>query len=182
MADSVSDPDYYIFTLTGWCSADVAPTDGNCDSNTSQAFRMLNVKNPNLLTSNISPLSWKLLTATSLGYFIDGKNANLKPTPALEGVNITIVSIQIDSLTVRTSALMTWTFTPNSNLPATSSIALNIPEGFSLPTTPAYCQQILPANRSLSCSVNTNNGFLTSVVFTNPCNSTNCTTSTLLSY
>lgn len=80
------------------------------------------------------------MTANSIGYYVDGMNKNLKPTPNLEGVNITIVSLQIDTLVVKTSALMTWTFIPNSNLPNTSSIALNIPEGFAVyPGSPTYC-------------------------------------------
>lgn len=51
---------------------------------------MQNAKNPNLLTANISPYSWKIMTADSNGHYIDGKNLNLKPTPNLEGVNITL--------------------------------------------------------------------------------------------
>ena len=101
---------------------------------------MLNSKNPNLLTANISPLSWKVMTANSDGYFIDGMNKDLKPLPALEGVNITL-NLQIDTLVVKNIALMTWTFMLNSNLPNTSSIALNIPEGFATyPGSPTYCQ------------------------------------------
>lgn len=84
----------------GYCSADLNPTDGKCDSGTTLSFRMMGAWNPKLLGANVSPLSWAVYTSGSDLYAIDGIINNLKPLPALEGVNLTIININFESLMV----------------------------------------------------------------------------------
>jgi len=57
-------------------------------------------QNPNLLSANVSPLSWQIFTSEGNLFPIDGIVENLKPSPDLQGVTITILAHQFSSLEV----------------------------------------------------------------------------------
>jgi hypothetical protein len=89
-----------------------------------------------LLSANVATTSWEVLTATSDSYTIDGAYTNLKPSPDLEGVSVSVPSVTVASAVVYADTTVTIYFTPNSNLPSNALIEVGLPSGFaSSPTT-----------------------------------------------
>ena len=77
---------------------------------------------------------------------------NLKPTPDLEGVSVTLSLVEVASAVVYTETTMSLSFIPNSNLPSGALIEIALPTEFAYSPTTESCSQSLPSSATLSCT------------------------------
>jgi hypothetical protein len=165
---------YYVITLDEWCTSSAA----DCAAGTSLSFIIEGTKNPSLLSANIAATSWEVLTASSSSNAIDGAYTSLKPTPDLEGIAVTISTLEVASLLVYAQTTMSVLWTPNSDLPSNAQVEIGIPSEFALAPTTTSCTQSVPSSATLSCSYTYTGGYLTSILVTNPCTFSNCLSAT----
>ena len=174
-------PDHYLFSIIGWCTND---SNGNqkCDPGTELRFTIKNIKNPSLLKANVSPFSWKLLTTDISKKGIDGKVEDLKPTPDLQGVQVKFSGLSVESLVIDSDTTVSWTFSPNSILPASTFIILEFPPKFAKRPATEKCLAIEPSQSVLSCQYSYSNDYITQIRVNNVCASTACGAQTLYSW
>ena len=133
--------------------------------------------NPNLLSVNVATTSWQLYTADSSSRFIDGSYTNLFPTPALEGVAVTVNVVSVASTNptdsangiVFAEATLTISFTPNSDLPSNAIVEIGLPTSFASSPATEECTQSLSSSTALSCSYTIFGGYITIISINNPC-------------
>jgi hypothetical protein len=108
-------------------------------------------------------------TATSLSYLIDGAYTSLKPTPNIEGVSVTVTVVEVTSPVVFTQTTLSIGFLPGSDLASTNLIEIGFPSEFAFTPTTELCTQITPSSASLTCTYSSTNGYITSILVSNPC-------------
>lgn len=137
------------------------------------SFIIQGVTNPALLSANVATTSWQVLTATSSSNAIDGAYTNLKPTPDLQGVAVTVSLVQVSDPTVNKETTMLINFTPNSDLPSGALIVIGMPTEFAVAPTSQSCSQLAPSSASVSCTYAESGGYLTTITINNPCSNAN---------
>ena len=170
--------DYYVVTINEWCTSGGSP----CAANSVLRFVIQGVKNPSLLSANYSPISWEALTATSQSYPIDGAYTGLKPTPNLEGVAITLSTVEVASPVVYAETTLSLSFIPNSDLPSNALVVVGLPREFAFAPKTQSCLQLIPSSATLSCTYETSGGYLSSITISNPCSNSNCRSTTIHVY
>ena len=108
------------------------------------------------------------MTSTALSYPIDGAFTGLKPTPALEGVAVTVSAIEVASAIVYSNTTLTVGFVPGSDLPSSAIIEFGFPTSFALTPGTQTCTQVTPSVSSLSCTYSSTSGYITSISVSNP--------------
>jgi hypothetical protein len=121
-----------------------------------------------LLSANVATTSWEVLTATADSYAIDGVYTNLKPTPDLEGVAVTVSTISVSSPVVFAETTLSVGFIPNSDLPSNALIEIGLPSEFAFEPTTQSCSQLTPSSTSISCTYTKSGGYLSTIIVSNP--------------
>ncbi|CAI2359515.1 unnamed protein product [Moneuplotes crassus] len=166
--------DFRVITIDEWCTS--GGTD--CAGGTTISFYIQDATNPSLLSANVATTSWQALTATAESYPIDGDYTDLKPTPNLEGVSITVNALEVASAVVYTETTISYGFLPGSNLPSGAIIEFGFPPQFAFPPTTKSCSQITPSSSTLTCTYAESGGYVTSITVSNPCVASSCLSTT----
>ena len=146
------------------------------------SFIIEGLTNPSLLSANVATTSWEVITATSLLYHVDGAYTNLKPSPDLEGIGVTVPAVEVASSIVFADTTMTVIFVPNSDLPSGAIIQIGLPDEFVSSPVTESCVQASPSSATLSCTYSTSGGYITSIAINNPCTHSNCKSTTVHAY